>query len=55
MIGSCHRSSITIRLTTPINLVTSCNCSICRRYGPIWAYFEPTEVMVETTLEHVSS
>jgi hypothetical protein len=24
--------------------VTDCNCSICRRYGVLWAYYSPSQV-----------
>lgn len=24
--------------------VTDCNCSICRRYGVLWAYYSPEDV-----------
>jgi hypothetical protein len=27
--------------------VTSCNCSICRRYGALWAYYQPSSVRIE--------
>ena len=26
--------------------VTCCNCSICRRSGVLWAYFQPSQVAV---------
>ena len=26
--------------------LTECNCSICRRYGPLWAYYPPDEVRI---------
>jgi hypothetical protein len=26
--------------------LTSCNCSICRRYGTLWAYYRPAQVEV---------
>jgi hypothetical protein len=29
--------------TAPIE-VTDCNCSICRRYGVLWAYYSPRQV-----------
>jgi hypothetical protein len=31
--------------TAPLE-VTECNCSICRRYGVLWAYYSPTQVNV---------
>lgn len=47
MKANCHCRNITIKLNRQIDLVTSCNCSICHRYGAIWAYFHPCEVMVK--------
>jgi hypothetical protein len=29
--------------------VTSCNCSICRRYGTLWAYYRAAEVRVKAS------
>jgi hypothetical protein len=26
--------------------VTDCNCSICRRYGTLWAYYSPRQVRI---------
>ena len=26
--------------------LTNCNCSICRRYGTLWAYYKQSEVRV---------
>ena len=30
----------------PPDEVTDCHCSICRRYGALWAYYEPGRVRV---------
>ncbi len=38
----CGNVSATIR-TLPASLV-SCNCSICRRLGALWAYYSPSDV-----------
>ena len=46
MQGSCHCGNISIKLNKEIDLVTSCNCSICHRYGAIWGYFQTSEVEV---------
>jgi hypothetical protein len=27
--------------------LTSCNCSICRRYGALWAYYAATSVTIK--------
>ncbi|MEL7013227.1 MAG: GFA family protein [Pseudomonadota bacterium] len=36
--GSCHCGAISWRLDTSPESVTACNCTICRRYGVLWAY-----------------
>ncbi|NJO37303.1 MAG: GFA family protein [Rhizobiales bacterium] len=38
MQGTCHCGSVTWTLDTPPESVTACNCTICRRYGVLWAY-----------------
>lgn len=38
MQGTCHCGRVTWTLDTPPDSVTACNCTICRRYGALWAY-----------------
>jgi hypothetical protein len=38
MKGTCHCGNVTWTLDTPPESVTACNCTICRRYGALWAY-----------------
>jgi len=42
--GSCHCGAVTVSIPTAPAVLTSCNCSICRRLGSLWAYFDPAEV-----------
>ena len=42
--SSCHCGAITLRIDTAPETVTDCNCSICRRYGVLWAYYRPSQV-----------
>jgi hypothetical protein len=44
--ATCHCG--TVRLTVPYTprRLTSCNCSICRRYGTLWAYYRRRDVRV---------
>lgn len=44
--ASCHCGKVKIRIPNSTETVTSCNCSICTRYGALWAYFEPKSVTV---------
>ena len=47
MRGSCHCGKVRIEVPRPPDWVGSCNCSICRRTGILWAYYKPEEVRVE--------
>jgi hypothetical protein len=38
--GTCHCGAVTVELPSPPEKATSCNCSICRRLGALWAYYE---------------
>ncbi|ESP90810.1 MULTISPECIES: GFA family protein [Pseudoalteromonas] len=53
--GSCHCGNIAITLKKAVDLVTSCNCSLCHRYGAIWGYFELSEVELTVTNSQVKS
>ena len=48
---TCHCGAIRLTfppLRAPAN---ECLCSICRRYGALWAYYKPHEVEVEGETE----
>ena len=36
--GSCHCQSVTWTYPLELTSVTACNCTLCRRYGALWAY-----------------
>ncbi|WP_305984169.1 GFA family protein [Roseibium sp. MMSF_3544] len=36
--GSCHCGAVHWRLSQRPNSATACSCTICRRYGALWAY-----------------
>jgi hypothetical protein len=40
----CHCGSIRLEVDAPPSEVTECNCSLCRRYGVLWAYCPPRQV-----------
>lgn len=46
--GSCHCGLICLEIETAPTTVTDCNCSICRRYGTLWAYYSPSSVRVRS-------
>jgi hypothetical protein len=45
--ASCHCGNVRIEFSTLPATVTECNCSICRRYGALWAYFRREQVSVK--------
>jgi hypothetical protein len=38
MDGSCHCGAVRWRFEGVPETATACNCSLCRRYGALWAY-----------------
>jgi len=44
--ATCHCGAVRIRVRQAPRTVTSCNCSICRRYGALWAYYAVSSVEV---------
>ena len=36
--GSCHCGAVRWRLKATPEAATACNCTVCRRYGALWAY-----------------
>jgi hypothetical protein len=44
--ASCHCGAVRLEVEVAPETVTDCNCSICRRYGVLWAYYRPAQVQV---------
>ncbi|MBI5066696.1 MAG: GFA family protein [Deltaproteobacteria bacterium] len=45
--GSCHCGAVRVVLPRRPRTLTACNCSICRRYGALWAYYAGATVRIE--------
>jgi hypothetical protein len=45
--GSCHCGAVRVTIPRKPRSVTDCNCSICRRYGVLWAYYKARTVRLE--------
>ena len=45
--ATCHCGAIRIYVPRIPRTLTSCNCSICRRYGALWAYYLASVVGIE--------
>jgi len=41
--GTCHCGAVQIAVARKPRRFTSCNCSICRRYSTLWAYYDRTK------------
>ena len=47
---TCHCKSISLTFPWPLREpALECLCSICRRYGALWAYYKVDEVQIDTT------
>ena len=44
--GRCHCGNISLHVTEMPREVSRCNCSICRRYAALWAYYVPGDVVI---------
>lgn len=44
--AACHCGAVTLALSASPTEVTQCNCSLCRRYGVLWAYYPAADVMI---------
>lgn len=45
--GSCHCGAVRYRVPTAPDELKDCNCSLCRRLGGLWAYYDPADVEIE--------
>ncbi len=46
IVATCHCGAIRIEAPRRPRSLTDCNCSICRRYGVLWAYYQANTVRV---------
>lgn len=53
--ASCHCGSVKIDITRKPRTLTDCNCSICRRYGTLWAYYQAAKVRIRGRRASMSS
>lgn len=42
--ATCHCGAVKVEIPRRPQSLTNCNCSICRRYGALWAYYKDAEV-----------
>jgi len=48
--SSCVCGAVRLAITRAPDEVTDCNCTLCRRYGALWAYYSPKDVTVPSGL-----
>jgi hypothetical protein len=51
MKGACNCGAVTVRVSRRPEYINFCNCSLCRKTGGGWGYFDRDEVEVSGTLE----
>ena len=44
--AACHGGAVRLEVPRRPRRLTNCNCSICRRYGTLWAYYKASEVRI---------
>ncbi len=42
--AKCHCGAVKVEVPRRPRTLTNCNCSICRRYGVLWAYYKDSDV-----------
>ncbi len=45
--SSCHCGAVKLEMQRKPRKLTQCNCSLCRRYGALWAYFQRKSIRVQ--------
>ena len=45
-LATCHCGAVQVEVPVLPTIVSDCNCSICRRYGVLWAYYKASQVRV---------
>lgn len=44
--ATCHCGAVRVEVPERPDTVTDCRCSLCRRYGVLWAYYDAPSVRV---------
>lgn len=52
--GACHCGAVRLTLPSTPAVATDCNCSLCRRLGGLWAYFDFGTVRIEGHPAHTA-
>lgn len=49
--GRCHCGAVRISVSRPPADVTECRCSVCLRYGALWAYYPRADASIDGPTE----
>jgi len=55
IIASCHCGGVRVEAAGTPQSLTSCNCSICRRLGALWAHYTRREARLLSDVSKVSA
>jgi hypothetical protein len=50
--GTCHCGKIRLTVPTRPDSLVLCNCSICRRNGALWAFYDRADMTISGVPEH---
>lgn len=53
--AACHCGRVQIEVDSKPASLTECNCSICRRYGTLWAYYTRSQARILSAPEHLTA
>ena len=53
--ATCHCGAVRLVLPARPEKATQCNCSLCRRVGGLWSYFDVGTVRIEGHPEHTEA
>lgn len=53
--ATCHCGAVRLDVPRKPRRLTSCNCSICRRYGTLWAYYKVNDVTIHADAGAIAS
>jgi hypothetical protein len=46
ILSKCYCGRIQVEIPRKPRLLTDCNCSLCRKYGALWAYFKKNAITI---------
>ena len=46
--ATCHCGAVEVTVPRKPRTITDCNCSICTKYGVLWAYYKESTVQLPT-------